>query len=404
MLLAKRIEESILTSKNNQLYKNDYLTDEMSILNDDYMPIHQKINKYKDSISELKAKLEGFYNLKRYYYKLINFDRVEFLESEIKNKKVLMDNLKHENNVLNNINKNQNKAMSQYVQKYENKGEVKVLQEKLKSLKEEYKYSKDLFKSTEVKIKNQNTIILSLEEKCQKIKDNIEFKKKSRDKETSNLNTPVSTFMVEKGEENQNIPEIEEKAKYSELQANNEEKNYKNEILKQQKIIKKLNDEVNILACQLKEKEQEIRINELKMKELRKINRHMSQLKGDREQTKNEETRAVSANMKTHHTHTIQHRPNINNNKNIATMSKTPNQNVKPFARNEIKFESYSSNNIAQNDLKGISYDTRGRSLNNYNNIHVQKGNSKENDELDKEDMLNQIEKLSNLIIEYIRG
>lgn len=81
--------------------------------------------------------------------------------------------------MLTNIQKNQSKALDQFNQKFDNKQEVKQLSEKLRATKEEHRYSKELMKGTEMKIKNQNAVIIGLNDKCQKIRDNIEYKKKN---------------------------------------------------------------------------------------------------------------------------------------------------------------------------------------------------------------------------------
>ena len=163
--------------------------------------------------------------------------------------------------------------MAQYEQKYENKNEVKIVLEKLKILKDEFKYSKDLLKNTENKIKNQNLIILNTEEKCQKIKENIEFKKRNKDIPSLTSNTDDDPY--------DNISVYEEQMKFSGLQINNEEKNYKKEINKQQNLIAKINEEITLLNIQLKEKEQEIRINDLKLREFKKINRNSNNEQSD---------------------------------------------------------------------------------------------------------------------------
>lgn len=110
------------------------------------------------------------------------FLRIEQLENDIKSKKDALQNLKNENQVLHNIQKNQQKALNQFSQKYDNKNEIKLLQEKLRSLKEEFKYSKDLYKSTETKLKSQNNTIIIMEEKCKKIREKIEYMKNKENK------------------------------------------------------------------------------------------------------------------------------------------------------------------------------------------------------------------------------
>lgn len=327
------------------------------------MSIHQKISKYKEQIAALKSKMEGLYNIRR----------IENIENEIKSKKEQLNSLKYEHNVLSNIQKNQNKAKAQFEQKYENKNEVKLLQEKLRTLKEEFKYSKDLQKSTEAKIKTQNSMILSLEEKCSKIKENIEFKKKS----TAAQGNTQNSLMNE-----EDVNSLEEKVKYCEMQYANEEKNYKNEVARQQGQISKLSEELSLINIQLKEKEQEIRINELKLKELKKISIHSREIQNLNQQAvmrnKSIDARPISANNKD--------MPIQLRSKSKPVQSRTPNhyRNNRPF---NIKFDNQVNTNYTNNPLpvRNLlpSIDNRGESMKHK----------------EKDEMLNQIENLSKIYL-----
>lgn len=271
--------------------------------------------------------------------------------------------------------------MAQYELKYENKNEVKVLTEKLKILREEFKYSKDLLKSTEGKIKSQNLYILNTEIKCQKIKENIEFKK--RNKETPSTATDLINQNDIPTHENlliNNVTGYEEQMKYSEIQINNEEKNYKTEISKQQIQISKMNDEINLLTIQLKEREQDIRINDLKLRELKKINKHQQDQQKQQEFAENENAEIpqnlrmqINYNSVNYRHQKIMknnsggnmHRPNSTNLRQIPgpafnkqnhkqSGSKTPATTIgrsnKPFSKNDIKFELVKNKNSLNNN------------------------------------------------------
>lgn len=382
MILIQRVDETI---HQNHSHKNSHNNDSVTVdlsTHEDYMPTHQKINKYKEQIASLKAKMEGVYNLRK----------VEAQENEIKTKKELAHNLKYENNVLNNIQKNQNKAKIQFEQKYENKNEVKQIGEKLRTLKEEFKYSKDLQKSTEAKIKTQNAIILNLEEKCQKIKENIEFKKKEKERNNNEKNNQNNYLNPEEDD----LTYLEEKTKFAEIQVMNEEKNYKNEIGKQNNIIGKLSEELSMINITLKEKEQEIRINELKMKELKKINNIQNNnnvnnnMNTNYNRNKSNEIRAISAHMKD---------GNLNHNRSkskpMMYMSKTPNHNSrggnsnKPFSN--IKFDNSKTNYNNNYNFNNVGGNISNNKYNN--NLPLISDNRVETKE--KEEMLNQIENLS---------
>ena len=60
--------------------------------------------------------------------------------------------------------------------------------------------------------------------------------------------------------------QLEERIKLLEIQIVSDEKIYKTESIEQNVTISKLNDEMGILNLEIKEKEQQIKINELKMK------------------------------------------------------------------------------------------------------------------------------------------
>jgi hypothetical protein len=78
---------------------------------------------------------------------------------------------------------------------------------------------------------------------------------------------------------------LEDKAKEMEQLIQQEEKNYKAEIAKQIEKTRLVNEEIAKLSLKLKEKEQEIRINEIKLKEIKRISKNSM------------ENRAASANL-----------------------------------------------------------------------------------------------------------
>jgi hypothetical protein len=295
--------------------------------------------------------------------------------------------------------------MVQYELKYENKNEVKVLTEKLKILREEFKYSKDLFKSTEAKIKSQNLYILNTEVKCQKIKENIEFKKRNKE-------TPATTITEQKEYFDSENPLInivsgyEEQMKFSEIQINAEEKNYKSEITRQQAQISKMGEEINFLTFQLKEKEQDIRINDLKLKELNKISKHQQEQQKQQGLLDNENS-DLPQNLRmqvNYNSVNYRHQRNPKNNANRPNSanlkqipgpvlskqhhkqsgSKTPATTLgrinKPFSKNDIKFDLRSKNNSNDNYGYGINSNQIPMNRNaNYKNI---KFNYKQNYEI----------------------
>ena len=170
------------------------------------------------------------------------------------------------------------------------------------------------------------------------------------------------------------------------MQVASEEKTYKAELSRQQNNITRLTDELGYINIQLKEKEQAIRINEIKLKELAKINKQSHEkikkniLMKDQEKEKEvKNPRALSANMKIK---TVQKKI-INKPEQI--MSKTPNysstHNVyknKPF---EIRFKK----NYEKKDNRKDNFSLPSI---NSNQIIV-----------DKDEMLTQIENLSKFLL-----
>ncbi len=61
--ISFRIEETI---QNIKLAKeNEKQVEDFTAFNEEYVPIQKKINKYKELISDIKNKMDGFYNIKK---------------------------------------------------------------------------------------------------------------------------------------------------------------------------------------------------------------------------------------------------------------------------------------------------------------------------------------------------
>lgn len=61
--ISARIEETIVNIKNSK--ENNTTPDEINNYNEEYVPIQKKINKYKEMISDIKNKMDGFYNIRK---------------------------------------------------------------------------------------------------------------------------------------------------------------------------------------------------------------------------------------------------------------------------------------------------------------------------------------------------
>lgn len=132
-----------------------------------------KINSLKSQMEQIQKNLEEIYNI----------DKVNQLESEIKEKEQILKTLKNENKLLNHAVKEQNKGINEYITKFDSTKDIQDLTEQLKKVKEENHSYKAIYKEINNKIKTQTTNIDKLENKCKKIKQNIEFQKKKQMKE-----------------------------------------------------------------------------------------------------------------------------------------------------------------------------------------------------------------------------
>ena len=86
-----------------------------------------KINSLKSQMEQIQKNLEEIYNI----------DKVNQLESEIKEKEQILKTLKNENKLLNHAVKEQNKGINEYITKFDSTKDIQDLTEQLKKVKEE---------------------------------------------------------------------------------------------------------------------------------------------------------------------------------------------------------------------------------------------------------------------------
>lgn len=142
--------------------------------------------------------------------------------------------------------------MSDLNARYDTRAELDLLSEKLETLKNDYKKLKEIGRQKEIKLKEQSQLTRALEEKCKMMEIKIEkAKQKQKNKEIDN-------FLVKEDD----ISTLETKIISIQTQNKLLEKNYKDELFKQQELITKINEKIIIIGNKIKEKEQEIRINE----------------------------------------------------------------------------------------------------------------------------------------------
>lgn len=174
----------------------------------------------------------------------------------------LLASLKQENKLLRNTKKNHDDALAQFHDNIESQHDAKYYTEQVIKLKEKFKLAKEELKSSNEKVKRQNQLTYELDSKLHKMKEFLEKLKKKQEEESS-----------ERASEDY-ISELQGKIAALEKEQEIEENNYKELVARSKNMTQSVMDEIRILTLSLKEKEQEIRINHLKLKELQKIKRN----------------------------------------------------------------------------------------------------------------------------------
>ena len=257
----------------------------------DIKSISKDISSYKEHTKKIQEELDNIYNN----------EMINQIESDIKGKKDFIKQMKKDNGILKKATKEQEKDINGNKGNNEN-NEIKLLENKLKKLKEALKVTKDFYKNQEIKLKEQQNTIESLNKKSQMIKDNIEYKKKqlknnNNNDNNNNNNNKVNNNKVnnnndknnDKNNNNKNnnknnkvnkLEIIDETDDISVLdeqkiklinEIESEEKYYKNEIVNQKNIISELKKELDILNIKVKSIEKCKKIEDLKRKEIEKM-------------------------------------------------------------------------------------------------------------------------------------
>ena len=255
----------------------------------DIKSISKEISSYKEHTKKIQEELDNIYNN----------EMIIQIESDIKGKKDFIKQMKKDNGILKKATKEQEKDINGNKRNNEN-NEIKFLENKLKKLKEALKVTKDFHKNQEIKLKEQQNTIESLNKKSKMIKDNIDYKKKqlknnnnndnnnknNNDKNNNNNNNNNNDKNNDKNNNNNKNNKVnkleiidetddisvldEQKIKLTN-EIESEEKYYKNEILNQKNIISELKKELDILNIKVKSIEKCKKIEDLKRKEIQKM-------------------------------------------------------------------------------------------------------------------------------------
>ena len=271
-------------------------------LNDNLIEIDlQKSAEFKHTIDEYKKQINYLnYELSnnRNYVKAIKN------ENEIKNIQNKLIEKKKEFDTLMKIKKNQEKAIDEFSDRYSTKAEIAGLQQKCKNLKEEIKIKKGFNQKLIKNLKEKNKEIIQLNDDCNFIKENIDYKK-TAEKINENIDKEIEDLKI--------------KIKQNKIIFKNQEKNYLNNLSKQNNKIINLDEEINIIKVQIRHKKQEQKINSLKIKELEKLYLEIKQ----KEKLNKEEERNYYYNNNNLNYDDYYNEENENNNNNNISNSES---------------------------------------------------------------------------------
>ncbi len=347
LFVCNKIDE-ILKQNRELKSKENPIKPQEDIIPDNSPNYIAKINSLKSQMESLQKNLEEIYNI----------DRINQIESEIKEKENILKTLKNESKILNFAVKEQNKGIQEYISKFDSTKELKELSEQLKNIKEENHSYKATFKDISNRIKLQETNIEKLENKCKKIKQNIEFQKKKQMKEVQK-NLQEEKEEKEEDEFDGNIEKMEEAEKNLINEINIEEKNFRMEINEEVLTMKNINNEIEKKNSEIKKLKDEKKMDEIAKKNKRRT-KSITKYKINVKNTNNMDTQ----NIRRHSNYKQKQSPNLGinlKNNKVSTTEKranlhTPNlmknseKVTKPF---EIKkFSAIIKNNDKSNDEK----------------------------------------------------
>eukprot|EP00826_Nyctotherus_ovalis_P060391 TRINITY_DN8469_c0_g2_i1.p1 TRINITY_DN8469_c0_g2~~TRINITY_DN8469_c0_g2_i1.p1 ORF type:complete len:442 (+),score=151.18 TRINITY_DN8469_c0_g2_i1:31-1326(+) len=249
-LLRDKLEECIEKAKNGSRLPADKptLTEEELAREQEMKKIQQKISYYKKQTETMKKQLEG----------ALNIDKIVALENEEVARRKVIQELESEKNSLLRIQREQSKAMDVMANERELKKRRDQLKEELRNKKNELKEKQGLLRRQEKQMKEQHEAYINLEEKCRKLQGIINNKRAGL-----SLGT---TEIITEGD----VQTLEDEIKTLELSQSEEKKKYKQMIATQENRLKELTGQIDALNLELKQKDQECRLNTLKISELKR--------------------------------------------------------------------------------------------------------------------------------------
>ena len=348
--ICNKIEDALNTYHIKKLEK-EREKEEMNktgIKNLEIKPIAKEINNYKEQSKKIQDEIDNIYNN----------TMIDNIENRIREKRNYIKEIKRENQILKKATIGQEKDINEFINKNNNVDETENLKLQIKKLKEALKITKDFHKEQEIKLKEQQNQIDTLEKKKKLIKDNIEFKKKKM-KNEKNKKDNEDNENKEENYEKYDIYTLDEKKYELASQIDIEEKKYKEQINNQKILIDSFNKDIEILKIKLKSIEQNKKMEEIKKKEEKKIKlkeiknkKLQNEMMNNNNMIKNYQVKRrgysrdsnnsrfnnlnnIYNNNNTHNNQ-LSILPNINNNKrnfNQFRTNKTPNKIDKKFKK-----------------------------------------------------------------------
>ena len=231
--------EQILKEYNESKEQDRYLKQTQDIYNINNGSKINIIKNLKQNVNLIQNNLEKIYDI----------GKINKIESEIKKKIAILNQLSKEQSLLYNVVRKQQESIDDYSSKFTTNKEISDVRDKLKFAKEENHMNRETYKLLNAKIKGQLSKIDVLDKKSKIIKQNIEFQQKKQKKEVEkSMNGGENEDDEEENEGDPNDLDcliLTEKMLI--LEIDEEEKNFKNEINHQYEIINQINERINIL-------------------------------------------------------------------------------------------------------------------------------------------------------------
>ncbi|OMJ69756.1 hypothetical protein SteCoe_32441 [Stentor coeruleus] len=219
---------------------------------------YNKVKKYKQDIDRMKKELEGSLNMQSIV--------------ELENKTTYLTKRIEE---LKNEHKSLRKYEIMYKKLLDNAQSTNSYPEKISKLREEIRSNKDRYKELISKLKideraykTQHERCVDLEERCRKLWEFIKAKRKA-DEEGKQKNSENPLDQMGEGD----VDDIKERLKKAEGYKIEEEQKMKTRIKNLETQIREGHHHLEMLKIKLKEKDQECRLNLLKVSELKKASR-----------------------------------------------------------------------------------------------------------------------------------